>query len=78
MIRRSHLFAFASCVLAVWSGGASSAFAHPDHPVQIVASNSWLHYALQPEHALPPLMFVAAVWLLHRSAIAKLSERVAG
>ncbi len=63
---------------AIWSSGASTCFAHPDHPVQVVSSDSLLHYFVQPEHALPLAAFAVVVWLVRRLATAKFSGRVAG
>ena len=78
MISRSQrLFALVAAVSAVWIGSATNCSAHPDHPVQIVSSDSWLHYIVEPEHAVPLALIAAAAWLVRRATIGKLSRRVA-
>lgn len=60
----------------VWNLGVSTCFAHPDHPIQVGASDSWLHYFIQPEHSLPLAVFAAAMWWLSRMVKPILMARV--
>ena len=47
-----------------WNFGVSTCLAHPDHPVQVGASDSLLHYLVQPEHALPLVVLAVAMWFI--------------
>lgn len=74
----SQVFRLPTSVLtiaAVWNLGAVTCYAHPDHPVTVVSSDSVLHYVLQPEHALPMVVVAAAAWWLGRAFSRKLSTR---
>ena len=69
----SSLFASAF----VWNFGAIVCFAHPDHPVQVVSSDSALHYFVQPEHGLPLAVFTVAIVWICRMVQPQLMARVA-
>ena len=71
---KSH-FGLSATVL-VWSVGSSACLAHPDHPVQVVSSSSALHYFIQPEHALPLVIFAVAVLWISRTVKTLLTTRV--
>jgi hypothetical protein len=60
-----------------WNVGVSTCLAHPDHPVQVGSSDSLLHYFVQPEHALPFVVFAVAIWWISRIAKPRLLASVA-
>ena len=64
----AKFFSGFSAAALVWNLGASACLAHPDHPIQIGASESLLHYFVQPEHSLPLAIFAVAMWWLCRMA----------
>ena len=61
----------------VWNFGATVCWSHPDHPVQVVSSDSALHYFIQPEHALPLVVFTVAIVWICRAMQPQLVARVA-
>lgn len=74
--RTGILFARLLAGVGVWNAGAVGCFAHPDHPLVIVPGSSPLHYFVQPEHALPLVVFAVAVWWMARTANAQSVGRV--
>jgi hypothetical protein len=72
----SNFFSGLSATALVSSFGSSACFAHPDHPVQVVSNDSALHYFLQPEHALPLVVFAVAMLWISRCVKAHLAARV--
>ncbi len=65
----------AACAF-VWNSGVSTCLAHPDHPIQVVSSESLLHYFVQPEHALPLVVFAVAMWWVSRTVKPLLLARI--
>jgi hypothetical protein len=74
--RFANLFSGLIASAFVWNLGAASCSAHPDHPVQIVSSESLLHYLVQPEHALPLAVFAVAMWWISLKFSPRLMARV--
>ena len=72
-IQSAKLFFSLSASALVWTLGASTCFAHPDHPLEIVSSGSALHYFFQPEHALTLVVFAAVVWWICRAVRGQLA-----
>jgi len=59
-----------------WNFGVSTCLAHPDHPIQVGASDSLLHYFVQPEHAMPLVVFAVAMWWISQTVKPLLLARV--
>ena len=64
-----------ACAL-IWNMGVSTCLSHPNHTVQIGASDSVLHYFVQPEHALLLVVFAFAMWWISRTVSTLLKARV--
>ncbi len=74
--RFAKLFSGLTACALVWNFSFSNCLAHPDHPIQVVSSDSLLHYFVQPEHALPLVVFAVAVWWISRTVKPLLLARI--
>ena len=73
----AKLISGVSASALIWNFDAIVCLAHPDHPLQIVSSDSALHYFVQPEHVLPWVVLTVAIVWICRAVQPQLTVRVA-